>query len=221
MKELEKDPKLKDESWERFLPTFKKKNVKRRKPHQLVEEEQKKKKEANNDNDGEAATTKKKKKKKSYTPFPPAQLPSKIDRQLDSGEYFLSERERKSKKLMEKQLASKEKVDEKRLIREMEFIHPSLLEGNGEDDKKNGNGGDDEKKGNDIKTGNDEDGDMKRLVDKFAKKNKKRKSSSNEDHNDGEEGGGSGTAFLDSLGDNDGGKTKKEKKEKKKKRQKT
>ena len=226
MKELEKDPKLKDESWERFLPTFKKKNVKRRKPHQLVEEEQKKKtkKEANNDNDGEAATTtKKKKKKKSYTPFPPAQLPSKIDKQLDSGEYFLSERERKSKKLMEKQLASKEKVDEKRLIREMEFIHPSLLEGNGEDDKKNGNGGDDEKKkkkGNDIKTGNDED-DMKRLVDKFAKKNKKRKSSSNEDHNDGEEGGGSGTAFLDSLGDNDGGKTKKEKKEKKKKRQKT
>ena len=221
MKELEKDPKLKDESWERFLPTFKKKNVKRRKPHQLVEEEQKKKKKSEAGGATTAdTTTKKKSKKKSYTPFPPAQLPSKIDKQLDSGEYFLSERERKSKKLMEKQLASKEKVDEKRMMREMEFIHPSMLGGSkGEDDTKNGSSGGDEKKKNDERG---DDGDMKRLVDKFAKKNKKRKSSLNDDHHDGEERDGSAIAFLDSLGDNDdGGKKKKEKKEKKKKRQKT
>ena len=40
---------------------------------------------------------------------------------------FLSERERKNKKLIEKQMASKERVEEKRRVREMEFIHPSLL----------------------------------------------------------------------------------------------
>ncbi|XVF19349.1 hypothetical protein REPUB_Repub11eG0103000 [Reevesia pubescens] len=50
-KELEKDPALKDEIWDRFLPKFKKKNVQTKKV--------------------------KSKEKKPYTPFPPPQLPSK------------------------------------------------------------------------------------------------------------------------------------------------
>ncbi|KAI9308920.1 ribosomal RNA assembly protein mis3 [Cunninghamella echinulata] len=63
-RELAKDPKLANESWDRFLPQFKKRNVKSKKVT--------------------PTTTK----KKEYTPFPPAQEPSKVDLQLESGEYF-------------------------------------------------------------------------------------------------------------------------------------
>lgn len=54
----------------RFLPKFKKKNVKRRKPLQAAKE-----------------GTEGGKKKKEYTPFPPPQQPSKIDLQLESGRW--------------------------------------------------------------------------------------------------------------------------------------
>jgi ribosomal RNA assembly protein len=53
----------------RFLPKFKKKNVKRHKPSKVRE-------------------------KKAYTPFPPPQQPSKEDLAIESGEYFLSEQVR-------------------------------------------------------------------------------------------------------------------------------
>ncbi|KAK9863254.1 hypothetical protein WJX84_008705 [Apatococcus fuscideae] len=65
-RELAKDPKLATENWDRFLPKFKKKNVQRKKAKVQI-------------------------KKKEYTPFPPPQLPSKVDLQLESGEYFLSQ----------------------------------------------------------------------------------------------------------------------------------
>lgn len=65
-RELAKDPALANESWDRFLPNFKKKNVQRKKPKEVG-------------------------KKKEYTPFPPPQQPRKVDLQLESGEYFLSE----------------------------------------------------------------------------------------------------------------------------------
>ena len=53
-KELAKDPALKSESWDRFLPKFKSSNIsKRKQPH-------------------------KKRTKKLYTPFPPPQLESKV-----------------------------------------------------------------------------------------------------------------------------------------------
>ncbi|KAI8393478.1 ribosomal RNA assembly protein mis3 [Radiomyces spectabilis] len=67
-RELAKDPKLANESWDRFLPHFKKRNMKSKKK-----------------------IDKSKIKKKEYTPFPPAQQPSKIDLQLESGEYFLNQ----------------------------------------------------------------------------------------------------------------------------------
>ncbi|CAN0140881.1 unnamed protein product, partial [Ectocarpus sp. 13 AM-2016] len=78
-RELAKDPNLKGENWERFLPQFHKKNVKRKKPAVIRE-------------------------KKVYTPFPPAQTPRKVDEQLESGEFFLNERQRKAKKRAEKKV---------------------------------------------------------------------------------------------------------------------
>jgi ribosomal RNA assembly protein len=82
-RELSKDPELAEENWDRFLPKFKKKNVQRRKPHEV-------------------------RPKKVYTPFPPAQPPSKVDQQLESGEYFLNEQQRKLKKKAEmKQVSSR------------------------------------------------------------------------------------------------------------------
>jgi len=87
-RELMKDDKLKNENWERFLPKFEHKNLsKRKQPH-------------------------KKKEKAPYTPFPPPQQLSKVDKELESGEYFLKEKERKAKKAAEKreqQQASQEK----------------------------------------------------------------------------------------------------------------
>ncbi|KAI0539578.1 hypothetical protein GGR58DRAFT_512279 [Xylaria digitata] len=65
-RELEKDPQLKNESWDRYLPDFKKRTLSRRRiPHNVVD-----------------------KSKKQYTPFPPAPEASKVDKQLESGQYF-------------------------------------------------------------------------------------------------------------------------------------
>jgi ribosomal RNA assembly protein len=59
-RELAKDEQLKNESWDRFLPKFKKKNVKSKKPKNVAA-------------------------KKDASPFPPPQQLSKIDQQLESG----------------------------------------------------------------------------------------------------------------------------------------
>lgn len=94
-KELAKDPALKNEDWSRFLPHFKKKNVPRKTPKNI-----------------------KKKDKGGYTPFPPAQTPRKVDIQLETGEYFATQKEREHKKLAQKMATSKEKSQAKRLARE-------------------------------------------------------------------------------------------------------
>jgi ribosomal RNA assembly protein len=97
-KELQKDPKLANEDWSRFLPKFQKKNVPRRKNPDS--------KHPNNE------------KKKAYTPFPPAPTPRKVDMQLDTGEYFVAERVRKAKALVTKKLDSKTTSNEKRAARD-------------------------------------------------------------------------------------------------------
>ncbi|XP_063232564.1 KRR1 small subunit processome component homolog [Bacillus rossius redtenbacheri] len=92
-RELARDPKLRSENWERFLPKFKGKNLSKRKQ------------------------PKKKDKKKPYTPFPPPQPLSKVDKLLESGEYFLKEEQRQAerrKKKVEKQEAAAKQRDERR-----------------------------------------------------------------------------------------------------------
>jgi ribosomal RNA assembly protein len=72
-RELAKDPELANESWDRFLPNFRKKTLsKRRIPHNVTD-----------------------KSKKVYTPFPPAPEKSKVDMQIESGEYFLKKEAKK------------------------------------------------------------------------------------------------------------------------------
>ncbi|GAA5971369.1 hypothetical protein JCM8115_003479 [Rhodotorula mucilaginosa] len=111
-RELAKDPKLATENWDRFLPKFRKRRDKKRGPGAGANGET-----ASGANEipvnGEASTSaaagasastsgqppakKQKKEKKPYTPFPPAQQPSKIDLQLESGEYFLKPREKQQR----------------------------------------------------------------------------------------------------------------------------
>lgn len=71
-RELMKRPELINESWDRFLPQFKKRNIKRKK---VVRKEE-----------------------KEYNPFPPEQLPRKVDLQLQSGDYFMDEQQSQMKK---------------------------------------------------------------------------------------------------------------------------
>ena len=73
-----KDPNLRNENWERFLPKFEKKTLsKRKQPF-------------------------KKKEKKAYTPFPPPMPESKNDKELASGEFFLKDNEKKFRKHQER-----------------------------------------------------------------------------------------------------------------------
>lgn len=121
-RELAKDPELAGESWDRFLPHFKKRNLtKRRVPHKVVD-----------------------KSKKTYTPFPPAQEKSKVDLQIESGEYFLGKQARERAVKEERLDKQKEKKKEKLKEREQEFVAPK------EDKKKRkrdkGEGGEEEVK---------------------------------------------------------------------------
>lgn len=134
MRELEKDPKLATEDWSRFLPTFKKKNVPRKKPRQTILEMEKMAAAAGSGAGGGSGDNKDDSKKKAYTPFPPAQQPSKVDLQLDSGEYFLSDRQRKARKMAEKRMKSVEKKEEKRIEREKVYEAPSSRKKAVEDD---------------------------------------------------------------------------------------
>ncbi|KAJ1609824.1 ribosomal RNA assembly protein [Cryptosporidium canis] len=86
-RELEKDEKLKEENWDRFLPKFKNKCVKRKVKKQI--------------------------KKKNTSLFPPEPTPRKEDLLLETGEYFYSELERKAKKVREREARQRDISDKK------------------------------------------------------------------------------------------------------------
>ncbi|KAF8857942.1 hypothetical protein BDZ45DRAFT_726407 [Acephala macrosclerotiorum] len=101
-RELAKDPELANESWDRFLPQFKKRTLsKRRVPLKVTD-----------------------KTKKVYTPFPPPQEKSKVDLQIESGEYFLGKQARERAAREERLEKQKEKKAEKLKEREKEFAAP-------------------------------------------------------------------------------------------------
>ncbi|CAH0561147.1 unnamed protein product [Brassicogethes aeneus] len=99
-RELAKDPKLKNENWERFLPKFVNKNISKRKQ------------------------PKKKKEKKEYTPFPPSHSESKVDKELASGEFFLNKEQKRVKKQKEKDDKHAEAAKKREEKRNEAFIPP-------------------------------------------------------------------------------------------------
>jgi ribosomal RNA assembly protein len=104
-RELAKDPKLATESWDRFLPQFRKRHLKTSektaKKNEKNEAKVEARKAAGVDGGGGGGGEKMEKpaKKKVYTPFPPAQLPRKVDLQLESGEYFLKAHEKEAREI--------------------------------------------------------------------------------------------------------------------------
>ena len=102
-RELAKDERLKSESWDRFLPKFRK--INKSKPAK------KKSPVAGNE-------------KKEYTPFPPTQTPRKEDLQMESGEYFLKPEQKEAKAAEIKELAREQKKLEKIEKRKAVFVAP-------------------------------------------------------------------------------------------------
>lgn len=125
-RELAKDPALAEENWERFLPKFKKRNIKSKKPN--VDTTSSSGANATplaaNETTGTAEEKKQKPKKKIYTPFPPAQQPSKIDLQIESGEYFLKPKEKKAKEIQEREQRQEEHKVRKDKEREQAYVAP-------------------------------------------------------------------------------------------------
>ena len=113
-RELAKDPELVNESWDRFLPNFKKRTLsKRRKPLKVTD-----------------------KSKKFYTPFPPPQEKSKVDLQIESGEYFLGKQAKERAQKEERIDRQKEKRQEKQKQREQAFLPPKEINGEKKEKKK-------------------------------------------------------------------------------------
>jgi ribosomal RNA assembly protein len=91
---------LKNESWDRFLPNYKKRSLSKRiKPFKVHE-------------------------KKTYTPFPPPVEPSKVDLQLEAGEYHIGRDAKKRIAQEERMEKQKVKKEEKKREREKDFIAP-------------------------------------------------------------------------------------------------
>lgn len=133
-RELMKDDKLKEENWERFLPKFQSKNTQKRK------------------------TPKEQKKKKEFTPFPPPLLESRVDKELASGEYFLTEAQKKAKRHQERVNKEQKSSSAQKRRREKDFVAP------------------DESKPNKASIAvNSNKVDVKALKSKIAKANKKAK----------------------------------------------
>ncbi|KAH7916114.1 hypothetical protein BJ138DRAFT_1140222 [Hygrophoropsis aurantiaca] len=125
-RELAKDPKLATESWDRFLPQFRKRHLKTSEKTVKKNEKIASKEEARKAAGIEAPDSRKNEKpaKKIYTPFPPPQLPRKIDLQLESGEYFLKPHEKAAREVAQRKQKQAETSAKRRAERAEAFSAP-------------------------------------------------------------------------------------------------
>ncbi|THH11284.1 hypothetical protein EW145_g761 [Phellinidium pouzarii] len=121
-RELAKDPKLATESWDRFLPKFRKRHLKTSERTARKNDAQKGKEEARSA--AGVVSEDHKPKKKVYTPFPPAQQPRKIDLQLESGEYFLKPREKEAREAQQRKQKQADVTEERKAARAEAFVAP-------------------------------------------------------------------------------------------------
>ncbi|KAH6896484.1 ribosomal RNA assembly protein mis3 [Coprinopsis sp. MPI-PUGE-AT-0042] len=125
-RELAKDPKLANESWDRFLPQFRKRHLKTSektaKKNDKIAQKEEARKAAGLDTPAVAATAHK---KKVYTPFPPAQQPRKVDLQLESGEYFLKASEKDAKEAEKRKQKQLEVTEQRKAERAEAFVAPA------------------------------------------------------------------------------------------------
>ena len=111
-RELAKNPEMQNVNWEKYLPKFTSKNISKRKQ------------------------PKNKKIKKPYTPFPPPQQESKIDKQLATGEFFLKEEHKRARKRKEVETRHEEATKKREEKRAKAFVPPEETS-KVPDDKKN------------------------------------------------------------------------------------
>lgn len=112
-RELAKDPALAEESWDRFLPKFKKKSVKKRAAPTAAADAAKK-----------AAKKAARAAEAGGSVFPPLPPLSKVDKQLESGEYFLSERAKKERRAEERNAKAAIKKTEANARRAAAYVPP-------------------------------------------------------------------------------------------------
>lgn len=121
-KELAKDEKLAGEDWSRFLPNFRKsvtkaKDKKRQQKDGVV-------------GDGaegqEGQQLQEKKKPKVKTLFPPAPMPRKEDLLMASGEYFLSEKDKKQRKDKDKRVETEKRIEENIKQKAVKYQAPDI-----------------------------------------------------------------------------------------------
>ncbi|KAG5639157.1 ribosomal RNA assembly protein krr1 [Sphagnurus paluster] len=122
-RELAKDPKLATESWDRFLPQFRKRHLKTSektaKKNEIIQQKTEARRAAGLEPESSKPA------KKVYTPFPPAQLPRKVDLQLESGEYFLKADEKQARESEKKKQKQAETTAKRREERAEAFVAPT------------------------------------------------------------------------------------------------
>ncbi|CAG7924895.1 unnamed protein product [Penicillium olsonii] len=159
-RELAKDPTLAEESWDRFLPNFKKRTLsKRHVPFKVTDKE-----------------------KKVYTPFPPAPEKSKVDLQIESGEYFLSKEAKDRVHKEEVVERQRQKREEKMREREKDFVAPEEDTPADFEEKKKKK----EKKEKKEKSKRKREAEADVDADAAERKEKKKKKSKSKDVSDGE-----------------------------------